>query len=114
MSVRHAFSVNKMLVEKITLAAICGWIDEDAERRAATMAGLLPHDIKAAVEYAAKYGEVEGVKKALIANLRLESSSGPQSEHHGDKIKAVDSLMAGEDRPLAREFLEEYRDVLSE
>ena len=113
-SVGRAFFIDKTLVEKITLSIIYGWIDKDVERRATIVASLLPHDIKMVAEYAAKYGEAEGVKKALINNLRLESFSGSSLEHCRNKINTVDSLMAAEDRPTAREFLEEYKDILSE
>lgn len=114
LNVKRAFSINRILVKKITLATIYEWVDEDVERRAAMVAGLLPYDIEVAAEYAAKYGEIDRVKKVLIANLQLESFSGPRLEYYRDKIKTVDSLIAGEDHPIIREFLEDYRAVLSE
>ena len=113
-NVRRAFSINKTLVEKIKLVVICGWIDKDVERRARIMASLLPFDIKAAAEYAAKYGKVEKVKETLIANLQSRSFRGPHLEYYRDKIENADLLMAGEDRPIVREFLEDYRDVWSD
>ena len=111
MSVMYAFSVNKTLVAKITPAVMCGWIDRDVGRRAVIVARLLSHDIKAAAEYAAKYGGVDGVKEALINPW--ETFGASRLEHYGNKIKIVDSLMAVENRPIVREFLEEYRDALS-
>ena len=113
MCVKRLFS-SKILVEKITPAAIYGWIDKNVERRAAFVADIFPHDIKEAAEYVAKYGDVEGVKGVLRSNLETGPVDGTLLEHNRGKIAAIDSLLVAEDRPPVREFLEEYRDILSD
>lgn len=102
------------IIYKVLPMAICDWIDKDIEKRAPLVAAyLLPNDIEIAVEFADKYGRADKVTDALIGNLETEFFSGPFSEHNRDKIKTIDSLLAKEKRPTAREFLEEYRDKIS-
>lgn len=115
LSVKQVFFVDGgTIFGKIAPASIYGWIDKDAERRAPVMACLLPHDIVTAVEFAAKYGKLDRVKKALIDNQRSDLFTSPWPEHREDKTETVDSLLDKESRPAAREFLQEYRDALPE
>jgi hypothetical protein len=75
---------------------IINWIGEDTEKRAALVAGLVPHQFDAAdgkdswlTILLKLYGENEALHSALIANFWSEGYSGPSSRHYAIKLEEV-------------------------
>ena len=56
------------LADAITMAVICGWIDEHPARHAPLAAYILPDSLDIAAELLSRYGDIESVPEILTSN----------------------------------------------
>jgi len=91
------------------------WVDEDAEKRAWSVATFVPkalfreeEKICLAREVLVRYGEREDVRRNLIANFSTEGWSGPESLHYEKKKQHLLDFKKGEDNENVKRWIDEY------
>lgn len=94
-------------LSRMPLDDIFEWVDEDAESRAAYMAGFIPSDFVIVREFLARYDSKEAHRR-IAHNFDTETWSGSGSVHYAEKKSKFEGFLEDEKDPRVRKWLEDY------